>query len=668
MTDRNSLTRTFTILSLLVLFIASPASHSQSKATPNAPVFDATNMRVPAELGATGVAFAGDSPAFAQPDFDDSQWIPIDDKRPVREIFPQAPPMVVWQRMHIKVVPESTDLALRAFGIAPQFELYVNGQKLLTSGRFHPAIAYTMEATQVVRIPDASAATGTLVVAIRESTDPKWWLPVSQTSFFPGMLLLGQETSLSDHVWMRVIGKNAFEWSQQIVGIGVGLVALALFLNQRRQREYLWFALSELVQLIQLPIVIAHTLTNVPVAFYYIDPLLTVVANFFLALMVFAFLQRKFSGVVRIYIILSFAINILDGWVIHRGLSSLAYVRTVYTLEILASGVFAIVIPAMLISHRRHGNREASILIVPMGLVCLLRLWTDAILLLALNPAWWPRARALSEGSSFTAGPFTQDFASVIQLIIYVSIAMILVLRSTQVSRQQSVLEGELEAARQVQQVILPEQMEAIPGFTVESVYQPAQQVGGDFFQILPTEDNGLLLVVGDVAGKGLPAAMLVSLLVGAIRTAAEDTSNPDLLLRRLNERLIGRSRGGFSTALAAYIAADGTVIIANAGHLSPYLDGTEIDLPGALPLGIVSGAVYETTQFQLAIGSRLTFYSDGVIEAQNGKGELFGFDRGREISTQPAVEIADTAKRFGQSDDITVVAITRTAAIAEAA
>jgi hypothetical protein len=174
------------------------------------------------------------------------------------------------------------------------------------------------------------------------------------------MLLLGQETSLSDHVWMRVIGKNAFEWSQQIVGIGVGLVALALFLNQRRQREYLWFALSELVQLIQLPIVIAHTLTNVPVAFYYIDPLLTVVANFFLALMVFAFLQRKFSGVVRIYIILSFAINILDGWVIHRGLSSLAYVRTVYTLEILASGVFAIVIPAMLISHRRHGNREAG--------------------------------------------------------------------------------------------------------------------------------------------------------------------------------------------------------------------------------------------------------------------------------------------------------------------
>jgi serine phosphatase RsbU (regulator of sigma subunit) len=288
---------------------------------------------------------------------------------------------------------------------------------------------------------------------------------------------------------------------------------------------------------------------------------------------------------------------------------------------------------------------------------------------LLLSPTLAPRAAPISNFLfAHQIGPFTLSFLDISQFLYLVSLTIIIVARSTRMSRKQAVLENEVAATREVQQVILPEQIEAIAGFAIESVYQPAQQVGGDFFQILPTEDNGLLLVVGDVAGKGLPAAMLVSLLVGAIRTAAEDTSNPDLLLRRLNERLIGRSRGGFSTALAAYIAADGTVIIANAGHLSPYLDGTEIDLPGALPLGIVSGAVYETTQFQLAIGSRLTFYSDGVIEAQNGKGELFGFDRGREISTQPAVEIADTAKRFGQSDDITVVAITRTAAIAEAA
>jgi serine phosphatase RsbU (regulator of sigma subunit) len=93
-----------------------------------------------------------------------------------------------------------------------------------------------------------------------------------------------------------------------------------------------------------------------------------------------------------------------------------------------------------------------------------------------------------------------------------------------------------------------------------------------------------------------------------------------------------------------------------------------ELELPGALPLGVMSGVAYDTIQFHLAPGSRLTFYSDGVIEAQNQKGELFGFDRARDISTQPAAAIAEAAKQFGQEDDITVVTITREAAIATAA
>jgi serine phosphatase RsbU (regulator of sigma subunit) len=177
-----------------------------------------------------------------------------------------------------------------------------------------------------------------------------------------------------------------------------------------------------------------------------------------------------------------------------------------------------------------------------------------------------------------------------------------------------------------------------------------------------------LLVVIGDLAGKGLPAAMLVSVLVGAIRGVAEYTSDPAELLSNLNERLVGRAGGGFSTALVGLIRADGRVSIANAGHLSPYLDGREYELHGALPLGVEAGAQYETSQFFLAPGSRLTFYSDGVVEAQNQKGELFGFERGRVLSTQPAAAIVEAAKEFGQSDDITVVAITRQAAVANAA
>ena len=199
-------------------------------------------------------------------------------------------------------------------------------------------------------------------------------------------------------------------------------------------------------------------------------------------------------------------------------------------------------------------------------------------------------------------------------------------------------------------------------------LYQPAQQVGGDFFQIMPAPEGALLVVVGDVAGKGLPAAMLVSVLVGAIRGVAEYTTDPAELLANLNERLVGRGGGSFSTALVAHIAADGRVKVANAGHLPPYLDGKEVELPGALPLGVHNGARYQPTEFRFAPGERLTFYSDGVVEAQNQEGELFGFERGRELSTQPAAAIVNAARLFGQQDDITVVTIERERLVATAA
>ena len=100
---------------------------------------------------------------------------------------------------------------------------------------------------------------------------------------------------------------------------------------------------------------------------------------------------------------------------------------------------------------------------------------------------------------------------------------------------------------------------------------------------------------------------------------------------------------------------------IANAGHLSPYLNGKEVDLPGALPLGLVPGVAYDTASIQLKLGNRLTFYSDGVPEAQNQAATMLGFDRARELSTRPAEEIARIAREFGQTDDITVLAVTWT-------
>src|ERR1700739_3324139 len=232
--------------------------------------------------------------------------------------------------------------------------------------------------------------------------------------------------------------------------------------------------------------------------------------------------------------------------------------------------------------------------------------------------------------------------------------------RHIRVHTENALLEAEMAAAREVQQVIVPDRGETFPGYVVDSVYQPARQVGGDFFQVLPASKGGLLVVVGDVAGKGLPAAMLVAMLVGSIRATAEDSEDPVVMLRKLNDRLVGRTIGGFATALAALITSDGLVTIANAGHLSPYLDGREVELAGALPLGIADGGKFESKQFDLLPGSRLTFYSDGVVEAQNKKGELFGFERAKTISVRPAAAIVAAAVEFGQEDDITVVTIER--------
>jgi serine phosphatase RsbU (regulator of sigma subunit) len=232
--------------------------------------------------------------------------------------------------------------------------------------------------------------------------------------------------------------------------------------------------------------------------------------------------------------------------------------------------------------------------------------------------------------------------------------------RHIRVHTEKALLEAEMAAAREVQQVIVPEKGDSFPGYVVESAYQPARQVGGDFFQILPAGDDGLLVVIGDVAGKGLPAAMLVSLLVGCIRTAAEYTHEPALMLRKVHDRLVGHACGGFATALAAFFDRDGTVTIANAGHLSPYLDGTEVELAGALPLGIAESGIFDSQRFELRPGSRLTFYSDGVVEAQSKSGELFGFERARAISKKSAAAIVAEAVGFGQEDDITVVTIER--------
>jgi serine phosphatase RsbU (regulator of sigma subunit) len=209
-----------------------------------------------------------------------------------------------------------------------------------------------------------------------------------------------------------------------------------------------------------------------------------------------------------------------------------------------------------------------------------------------------------------------------------------------------------------VQQVLVPEAIPSIPGFRTSAVYKPFSEVGGDFFQILHAGNGGVLMIIGDVSGKGMPAAMTVALLVGTFRTLAHYTQNPGEILAAMNQRMLARSNGGFTTCLVVRVAPDGWLTAANAGHIAPLVNGEERLIEIGLPLGLNSGSVYPETSFSLPPGARLTLMTDGVVEARKPSGELFGFDRAAAISTESAESIASAAESFGQEDDITVIAL----------
>jgi hypothetical protein len=251
--------------------------------------------------------------------------------------------------------------------------------------------------------------------------------------------------------------------------------------------------------------------------------------------------------------------------------------------------------------------------------------------------------------------PVRIDLRNVGELVSFVIMVGLLVRRFVSLQKEQQALAGELEAARQVQDLLLPAANTNTPGFTVESMYLPAQRVGGDFYFIQPLPEGALLVVVGDVSGKGLKAAMLVSVVVGILRAAPATSASE--VLRALNAGLVGRTGGGFVTAASLLLAADGSATIVNAGHCPVYRDGAEVVMAASLPLGLVADASFD--ELTVAPG-RFVLVSDGVVEAENSQRELFGFDRTREISARPAAEVAEVARAWGQNDDITVVTVRR--------
>ncbi len=244
-------------------------------------------------------------------------------------------------------------------------------------------------------------------------------------------------------------------------------------------------------------------------------------------------------------------------------------------------------------------------------------------------------------------------------------------------------LQHEIALAKEIQEQLLPRVMPELPGWEVSTLLLPAQEVAGDFFQLYPAEDGSLSLVVGDVSGKGLRAAMLVSLVLGAVNALVRETRDPAAVLDRLNDILCPQlRRAGFvSCAFAHLDAAHAEVTFANAGHIFPQqleaATGSWHELAAPLPrlpLGVRPGLEYRNARIALGPGDRLVILSDGVVEAQSPDGELFGFDRLQQVLAAAQGPVADMAAHVVRAvqehvgggapqDDISLVVLGRNTA-----
>ncbi|HEX4309823.1 MAG TPA: PP2C family protein-serine/threonine phosphatase [Acidobacteriaceae bacterium] len=287
---------------------------------------------------------------------------------------------------------------------------------------------------------------------------------------------------------------------------------------------------------------------------------------------------------------------------------------------------------------------------IPLAIVCCLWALTDAAYYTVQLPlftepvtVWFNRI---------------QPWRSLAIAAVVVALTLLLVQRLRATNRERAELEGEMQAARHIQQLLVPETLDVAPGLSIESVFLPAQEVGGDFFRCRVLPNGAQRILLGDVSGKGAAAAMTSAVLLGAAER--HDTDSPAQLLTHLNRVLIASGIGGFATCLCADLAPSGAVILANAGHLPPWCRGEEVTSSASLPLGLSSAEHYPETPLNLAPGDALTFLSDGVVEARNTTGELFGFERTQAIIGQSPRQIAHTAQAFGQNDDITILSVTR--------
>jgi hypothetical protein len=665
--------------------------HSHARPAPANPqhtpeiLFDATNLGSPLLLDKGWRVGITSNPAAATAEFDDSTWAIRDAQESFAEVpdedhpagAPNGDPNAsrsnghqrpfVWFRMHIKLAPNHGPLVM-IIELPPSddastsqemlsADVFANGRRIRPKGPHGDAPERYQQISRIYTLNlDSSETSLTLVLrTIFFSSGPG-----AYTNFFANRRIrLGYPEELNGTLenWrIHNLLQRIPRLVNSILLTVLALFLLALYITQKGHIEYLWLAFFELLQAPIAFMELAGSTAILDHLWYQAAVLQLLTAS---AYLYFEFLVAFLSLRRRWYILLlRWTAPIMAGisplliFAGHNALLGISLAVIMLCTLLWIIGWFAFIFSTLITATLRR-NFEASLLL--LSLLLSLVAWIEGLLTLRMSVFG---GQTYHSPLTIQAGPIPIKFEAIAGFTGIFVIVLIIFVRFLRVQRDQERASSELAAARSVQELMIPQEKLVTPGFEVDTVYNPANEVGGDFYHVQPTADGGLLVVIGDVAGKGLKAAMNVSMLMGALRSTPE--RSPAKILASLNRVLVGDD--SFTTCQAAWFSANGELVLANAGHLPPYLNSQEVALPGGLPLGVLPEVNYPEVRLYLHPGDRILLMSDGVVEARQPSGELFGFDRVHNLSNQSAFYIADAAKDFGQEDDITVLTVRRLA------
>lgn len=626
-------------------------------------------------------------PLWAEPEFDDSKWEMVD-LRPKRVSFSyqfssdevlgwtdRGHPGYsgyAWYRIRVRVrAADSGQAPSLALGgpasVDDAYQLFADGRLLGSFGRFsgrEPTIYNTQP--MLFEVPNINTGNGPAperVLAFRFWMAPMTAVIQAGAGGLHTAPLLGQAEVVSAAYqlrWLQIVYADAHTFVVGGLYFLLAVVSLSLARFDRSEPAYRWLSAVALLLLMYIVLFYLTVFTQT----------LSVVLAEALSLSVLRPLRA--AGWVMVWWSW-FRLDRESGW--PRWIPWITALLTVfYGLTIaIASNFFYPAIPVTFAERFAPFSIAARLLLFGlMLLVVALEIrrrgvegWVvlPAVLLLGVED-FFNELRFLHLRVSYHIGAFRYTIATIANLLLLAGMLVLLLRRLGQSLRRQRETALDIKSAQEVQQVILPEAVTRAGGFTIESEYRPAREVGGDFYQVIPNEKDGsLLIVAGDVAGKGLQAGMLVALLVGAIRSTSELNSDPLFVLQALNRRLLGRGNA-HATCLALRIESSGAATLANAGHLPPYLNGKPVAIEGSMPLGFFEDAEFSVLRFELEPGDRLVLTSDGLAEATNAEGRLFGFEVIQKLAANraSAAEMANAAEGFGQEDDISVITVTRMA------